>query len=228
MLKKLMIRTWFGDLPPWTEEFVEHVQHLKAYGWDFMLVCDPVLFRQLCKQNLGVEPAIIPGSRKAGDFDPYLADIFPGAIEDYDFWGHYNLDAVYGRLDRWLPDSFLQNVDVFANDPGQICGPFTLYRNVRRVNELYRGVETWRENLADPCFRGWDELDFSKEVVHQSLKGYVTFASGFFQAHDHMTDTHKALRKVRIKKDGSLIDGCTGREIMMYHFNQSREWPVCK
>ena len=231
MLRKLGIRTWFGALPPWTEEFKKSVEPLKEFGWDFAIMNDYQWFKREAEMQIGVEfpeESLISGTRKCGDWDPMIGEIFQEMLKTggYDYWFHFNLDAVYGRLSKWVPDDFLENIDIFGNDPGAVCGPFTAYRNCDRINALYKRCPTWRENILDPNFRGWDELDFSRAVGQESLKGNIVFASGFFQAHDHIDEEHKQRQELHFEPDGSLIDDVTGREIMLYHMNQTRRWCV--
>lgn len=227
-----MIRTWRGELPEWTPKFREHVRHLCSHGWDFITPQWSTL-RARAKQKLNIDIPEPCETRKAGDYDPALGVLFDDVISDYDFWGHFNLDCVYGRLDRWLPDDFLCNIDIYANDPGAICGPFTVYRNTLVVNRLFEGVDRWREIMCDPKFHAFDEITFSKLVNAASLQGFIRFTSGFLQAHDHMTDSHwyaannlAGLLPVYVTHDGTLMDTVTDREIMMYHFNQTRRWPL--
>lgn len=231
MLKKLMIRTWFGDLPPWTQQFVNHVTFLEEYGWHFLLVTNIDYYRKQFEEKVGMRPAIYENTRKAGDFDPFIGKVFEDQIKGFDYWGHYNLDAVYGRLDRWIPDSFLENLDIFANDPGAICGPFTVYKNTERINKLYEQVPTWRRNVRTPDFLGWDERDFNLAVQDRVLDGRIVMGSGFFQTHDHVSRLHRRhqeseLPYIKIRSDGSLLDIVAGKEAMMFHFNQTRRWPV--
>lgn len=232
MLKKLMIRTWFGPLPDWYPEFREHLRHLEKYGWDFLLINEYHWFWNEVKMQLGIQ---LPDEaqidrRKAGDWDPYLGAVMQKYLKTghYDYWAHVNLDAVYGRIDQWLPDSYLCNLDIFGNDPGAICGPFTVYRNAEKINQLFSECPTWRDNLQDPKFRGWDELAFNDTIKRLVLSGQITMGSGFFQSHDHIDYAHKQHRGVYILPDGKLIDPLYNREVMMYHFNQYRKWPVTK
>ena len=242
MLKKLMIRTWRGPLPEWTPQFRIATSRLSEYGWDFIIVDNWDSVESRIKSKFGIDLPPNLDTRKAGDYDPLLGVLFEEELKGYDFWGHFNLDCVYGRIDRWLPDAFL-GVDIFGNDPGAVCGPFTVYKNCEKVNQLFRGVNNvydpgdWKGNLKSPTFYGWDEGHFSHHVHNSALNGEIIFASGFFQAHDHLTNDHRrlandwkagviAMGPVRILPDGTLVDNVTSREIMMYHFNQTRKWPV--
>ena len=238
MLKKLMIRTWRGPLPSWTPQFMSSVEPLKAFGWKFVIMPWD-LFRGIVETDIKIRIPYDIDTRKPGDYDPALGDILSVSnmydIHQDDFWGHFNLDCVYGRLSHFLPDSFLANIDIYGNDPGAVCGPFTIYRNCERVNRLYRDVFDWKDDFQSPTFLGWDEGRFSTHVRGAALRGEIRFTSGFLQAHDHMTVEHQRHAQIPddkgiiapVRFDGPcLIDNVTGQEIMMYHFNQTRRWPV--
>jgi hypothetical protein len=237
MLTKLFIRVWFGELPPWTEEWIRHQRHLAQYGWNFMLVTDYEFFRDRCRKTIGVEIAPyeqIAGTRKAGDFDPAYGLIFWDELKGYDFWGHTGLDCVYGRLDRFVSDEYLWDCDVFGNDPGAICGPFSLYRNTDVVNHLFMGVPDWREQLSSPKMTAFDEHAFSQHVKRMAHAGEIRFKSAFWQSHDKQRG-HVPKPQLRLEVDGTLRDLVTGNETMMFHFNRrvdetlpfwGRTWPV--
>jgi len=238
MLKKLMIRTWRGPLPEWTEQFYAHLAPLQKDGWYFTIFPDWQAVKARA-HAIGFEIPQNPDVRKPGNYDPALGELFADIIQGFDFWGHFNLDCVYGRLSHFLPDSFLENIDIYSNDPGTICGPFTIYRNKSEVNSLFRtivpGQVGWKESFESPVFTGWDEIEFSECVKQEALRGKVRFVSGFLQAHDHMSQEHyeiackwpaSGLSPVYHADEGELVDATTAQEIMMYHFNQSRRWPL--
>jgi hypothetical protein len=217
-----MIRVWLGPLPEWTDKWLEHVKVLKPYGWDFLLLNDRDDFLARCEKTFGFAVNPQPGTRKACEYDPAYGEMFADLIDGYDFWGHCNLDCVYGRLDRWLTESYLKNCDVFGNDPGAICGPFSIYRNEKRINGLYRITPNWREIFLDKEFHGFDEGAFSRIV---SVVPSVRFKSAFWQSHDKQWGHHDR-PQMTLKLDGSLYDRVKHEEVMMFHFNRSRQWPI--
>lgn len=229
MTRKLMLRTWAGPLPEWSTRFVEHVKHLEQYGWEFKILHfgnyqDLAIFGSRVRAQLGITIQVEPGSRKICEFDPALAAIFPNLVESYDFWGHFNLDCVYGRVDRWFPDSYLETLDIYGDDPHAVCGPFTVYRNTPRTNQLFQECLRWRDIFHHPDFAGFDEGDFSDVVRQQHAAGRIRFRSGSNHSHDKI-EGHRGKPQISITEDGSLIEfGVT--EIMMFHFNETRKWPI--
>lgn len=234
MLRKLLVRVWLGPLPPWTDQWLEHVEALKPYGWDFLLVNDRDDFLARCERAFGFAVNPEPGTRKACEYDPALGEIFADEIAEYDFWGHCNLDAVYGRLDRWLSDEYLSDCDIFGNDPGAICGPLSLYRNAPAVNSLYRKVPGWQRIFKSEIFHGFDEGAFNAVVRDAAAAGELRFKSAFWQSHDKQPG-HVPTPRLSLRNDGALVDQEKDEEVMMFHFNRpvdsgqpfgGRRWPV--
>lgn len=230
-LRKLLIRTWMGPLPPWTEQWMAHIQHqhFRDSGWDFIVITNENLLRHAVKTKLGCDLLVFPGTRKAGDWDPMLGVALEEIISRYDFWGHCALDAVYGRIEKWLPDERLAELDVFGNDPGAICGPFSIYRNCPKVNNLFREYADWRAVLETEHYYGFDETEFSGVVNAAAQRGEIRFESAFYQEHDKQP-WHVPTPRVALCSDGSLRsthqgDEINGEEIMMFHFNRWRQWP---
>jgi hypothetical protein len=229
MTRKLMLRTWAGPLPEWTPQFREHVEGIECYGWKFRILnfatpAELSVFQSKVRHGLGVRVNPQPGTRKICEFDPALALIFPELVKDYDFWGHFNLDCVYGRLDRFLPESFLESLDLYADDPHQVCGPFTLYRNTPFVNNLFQQHPRWANIFAHDDFAGFDEGEFSDIVRQAHAAGKIRFRSGSNHSHDKI-EGHREKPRLSISPDGRVIEfGVT--ETMFFHFNESRKWPI--
>lgn len=217
-----MIRVWLGQLPGWTNQWLRHVEALKPKGWNFLLITDRAEFLDRCERTFGFAIDPEPGTRKACEYDPACGEIFSDLIHGYDFWGHCNLDCVYGRLDRWMTDDFLADCDIFGNDSGAICGPFSLYRNQPKINTLYREVPGWQKIFAGSRFHGFDEGPFSR--IAAATAG-IRFKSAFFQSHDKQSGHHDR-PQIELRADGSLFDFVKREEIMMFHFNRSRQWPL--
>ena len=231
MLRKLMIRTWAGPLPEWTPQFLEHVKKLAQFGWDFKVINYPdqhalANFRTRFYRTFSFPVYPKPGERKISASSIQLSrSCSPDVVADYDFWGHFNLDCVYGRLDIWLPDSLLGGVDIFANDPGAVCGPLTLYRNTPKINNLFRECPNWESIFRSQEFHGFDEGEFSDQVVKAARFHDLTFLSANWHSHDKMPIPKDPVPRLEIDRHGRLIE-CGSSEILMFHFNESRKWPI--
>lgn len=225
MLRKLLIRVWLGPLPPWAPQWLAHVGPLAEFGWDFLLLNDTADFCRRAEATFGFAVDPQPGTRKPCEYDPALGELYADLIAGYDFWGHCNLDAVYGRLDRWLSDDYLSGCDIFGNDPDAICGPLSLYRNDPAVNSLYRRVPGWQDIFRGQEFHGFDEGAFNAEVQRARARAGLRFKSAFWQSHDTQPG-HVPVPQLDVLQNGALFDRAKHEEVMMFHFHRYRQWPV--
>ena len=224
-MRKLLIRVWIGELPSWYDQWLKHVERLKQYGFEFLVVNDYEAFRDRCREKLMIDINVTPGTRKAGDFDPTYGVLFADELQGYDFWGHCALDAVYGRLDRFVSDEFLSDCDIFGNDPNAINGCFSLYRNCDLVNNLFKERNDWAEILEDNKMYGFDEIEFNRVVQQAAAKGRIRFKSAFWMSNDTQTG-HNPTPQLGLLQDGSLWDRAKQQETMMFHFHRYRQWPI--
>lgn len=69
------------------------------------------------------------------DLRPCYGEAFADILEGFDFWGHTDMDMVYGNLRKYLTDDILDRYDKVYG-----LGHFSLYRNTHEINRLYRKV----------------------------------------------------------------------------------------
>lgn len=86
----------------------------------------------------------LPKPYKLCDFRPAYGEIFRDELLQYDFWGHCDIDCIFGDLSEFISDEVLENHDrIFRL--GHLC----LYRNSPDVNQRFRlpvnGIERFKE-----------------------------------------------------------------------------------
>lgn len=275
MIKKVFLITELGSPFSYTQEFINSCAKNAEHGWYWKIFTpnkypdvpknveiidmNAEQLSDLMEKKLGVRPNlyITPfgnPSMHVTDFYIYGGVLFEDYIKGYEFWGITNLDVVYGRLDHFLPDSYLQECDVFTDDVNIINGVFCLWRNIPKVNNLFQYIENWKEPLRmSPCSRcvlqdgtphqlaGTDEYwmtDMMKEVVKTGKIRYKYPQYYPLHSHDRM-EQHQPEPKLEFKDDGSLFElfedighpewihahPFLGREIMYYHFPKTKKWP---
>lgn len=70
---------------------------------------------------------------KLCDLKPMYGVTFKDEFQGYDFWGHCDLDLIWGNLRKFLPDEILARYDkIFP------LGHLSLYRNNSQTNEAFR------------------------------------------------------------------------------------------
>ncbi|WP_222263121.1 DUF6625 family protein [Modestobacter marinus] len=92
---------------------------------------------------------------KLCDFRPAFGEVFADELRGWDFWGHSDLDVLFGRVRDHLP------AEAFEADKVLIQGNFALYRNTAEAAGWFRhevaGV-SYREVMSNPAAMYFDEM----------------------------------------------------------------------
>jgi hypothetical protein len=95
---------------------------------------------------------------KLCDYKPLYGHLFADSLKGYDFWGHFDPDVIFGRINHFIPDEFYQRYDKIFDR-----GHFALYRNISAVNLAYRErvahCVNYRVVFASERNWGFDERD---------------------------------------------------------------------
>ena len=270
-MKKVFLITEFGSPFSWTNEYIKNVGNLADTGWYWKIftpnkydnlpsnveVIDMSAeqFAELVEKKLGVKtnmytsPLGVP-SVHITDFYVASGVIFEDYIKDADFWGITNMDIVYGRLSRFIPDELLKQCDIFSDDLQTINGIFTLFRNTTPINNLFKQIPDWEAKFSQPAcpkcttgegghtLFGTDEYDMTK-VAREC--NWLTFIwPQYYPMHSHdRLEQHRPNIKLSMKEDGSLWElfedighpnweharPFIGREILAFHFMKTKTWP---
>lgn len=179
-------------------------------------------FEELASARLEISCAAIKGC-KVCDFRPTFGILFREALRAFEFWGHCDLDVVWGRIRAFLTEPLLATYHVVSGDPRRLCGPFTIFRNCDFINNLFRRA-AYVEILQDRAHRSFDEQGFDRVVKAAAaageLKLLMTNAQGIER---HSGDS--SIGANCIWQRGRLFSLAPRREVMFYHFRESKRWP---
>jgi Family of unknown function (DUF6625) len=212
-IRKLMICPWFGPLPNWMIHWANNVSRLGPLGYDFLVYQDLPDFKRRVEERLEIECPIEPGTGKIHDYRCAFGVLFADEIKGYDFWGHTDFDCLYGRVDKWVTDDFLGDLDIHSNHATYVCGPWTLYRNSSVVNEFFKTCEIWDAMLTAEQTTGWVETEFSRALDIADAQGEIFRVYTMWQTKDLNRFT-----TLRWGADGALYEG--DEEIFMAHFRR--------
>lgn len=166
-------------------------------------------------QNLYDFPVCLERPYKLCDFRPAYGEIFEQELKKYDFWGHCDLDLVWGDIRKFITDDILDKFDKIGNQ-----GHSTLYKNNVEVNTRYHKIIKDEYNEVGYkevfsidksfCFdevameRLYNKLniEYYKEVNFAHLKKYDY---GFFLDLLPSTEDYKNKYQVFTWKRGQLI-----------------------
>jgi hypothetical protein len=165
----LLIAPHFGERPPYLPLVLKSMAHNPDVHW--LLITDhpvsdapPNVAVHLCEfpdlvariQTCFDFPIALDRPYKLCDFRPAYGEIFRPEIAGYDFWGHCDLDVIFGRIREHLP------AEAFAHDKILFQGNFALYRSSPEAAAWFRhemdGV-SYREVMTTPAARHFDEWE---------------------------------------------------------------------
>lgn len=168
MTQLITICCYFGTLPEHFPEFMRSVAMNPTV--DFLLVtdcevtCPPKNMRVYqcslaeLKERLQVVagfPIVLDRPYKLCDFKPIWGPAFREMIEEYDFWGHCDMDLIFGDIRAFLSDDIFEKYDKIYQ-----LGHLLYYRNTEEVTLRYRldGGMGYREAFTSPQIVAFDEI----------------------------------------------------------------------
>ena len=257
MQKICLIVCYFGQWPRWFGLFLETCKRNPDVGWLFFTDCpipathadhlrfvpgNMADFNALASAKLSL-PIQVSIPYKICDYRPAFGLIFRDYLKPYAFWGHTDLDVIYGDIRHFITEALLDRHDVITARKAYLCGHFTLYRNEARINHLFEQSPDWPFVFQDPTYRNFDECNF----MWQYLRKHGTV---FDQkpAIDSMTHVVKRLREAgRLRAafkplvrerfdlktqfwkvrwhDGKMVDVLGREEFMYFHLNILKKEP---
>ena len=170
-----IITCWYGQYPWYLPYFIHSCSHNPSI--DFFIITDNKHLISNRPKNVKIiyktiEDIINIASEKLGfqvniaypyklcDFKPAYGFLFPEIIEGYDFWGHGDIDIVYGNIRGFMTNELLDVYDVISARHDYITGTFCLFRNNEKMNTLFmqsKDYITVLESADNFCF---DECNY--------------------------------------------------------------------
>lgn len=166
-----LIICYFGAWPSWFPFFLATCRANPSIDWLFFTDCPPPAqssanthfipftlddFNRTSSNSLGLQVEV-KHPYKLCDLRPAFGHIFAEQVADYTFWGHTDLDVVYGNLRTFLPDAVLTNHDVITARRAYLSGHFTLYRNTPTINALYQASPDYARIFESEAYMNFDE-----------------------------------------------------------------------
>lgn len=165
MKKIIFIVPWFGpfrkDFYFWLKsaEYNPTVDFLLPTDQDINMPPDNV---KVIKTNLSYvenlaktfvwEGCVISKPYKMCDYKVAYGEMFQDYIKEYDFWGHCDMDMIFGDIRHFVTEDLLEKYDRLGVD-----GFFSLFRNTEEVNTIYKRVGDITKIFTDQQPFGFDE-----------------------------------------------------------------------
>ncbi len=220
-----LLTPWVGKPPDYARDFARRVEDVDIVDWSFLWYDTVEQLNGVVCRRLKV-PCLKFDGYCLSDVRPMLAEVFPQEVEDYEWWGWVELDVVLGDLDRLLPPLLDAN-DAVSCFPGTVSGPLMLFRNTPRCNDLFRAGD-WKTVLAEPSYCNFEEVA-GAHVAGFHKDGGMTKLLRESGLRVHWDDRFslKDDPTAGCRLDGNrLLETPGGRELLIYHFNHTKRWPL--
>lgn len=242
-MKKCFIVCWYGKFPYWFNIWERSCE--LNYDYDFFIITDQKYktrvnnikiinmsmdsINKLIKSKLKIEFQI-KNPYKFCDYKPTYGLLFEEMIKDYDFWGHCDIDLIFGKISNFISDEDLSKYEMINR-----LGHFCLYRNNEKLNKLFMkdgGKFTYKEALGNKESYAFDEYTGMNLIVKNNnikIKYIKQFADLYTKNKRYKVVGHKNYRNQaflwesgilnRVFEDGNTIK----REEFMYmHFQKKK------
>lgn len=173
-MKIVLIADYFGALPPWIEVFLYSCRLNPAINWIYFtevpykgippgnvvfITRTKADFCELVKRKIAINPCL-DTPRKVCDFRPAYGEIYSDYVAKFDFWGHCDVDVIFGDLSLFFPTSVLRTHDIFSSRlDKQMSGHLSLYRNTPIINSAYRTHSKYRKIMSTAEHLAFDESE---------------------------------------------------------------------
>lgn len=147
-MKIAIIVAYFGRLPNYYQLFLDSCKVNSNYDW-FIFSDDETVYRypnnvnfikmnfKECQELVQSKfdfPVNLIRPQKLCDFKCAYGVIFEEYLQGYQWWGHCDLDQIFGNLNNFITEDMLHD-----NDKIFSLGHLTLYRNSYDNNRVFKG-----------------------------------------------------------------------------------------
>jgi hypothetical protein len=185
-MKIVLLVPYFGNLPDYFDIFLYTCSYNKNIDW--IIFCDTDIsdvpknvkvftislddFNKLASKKLGLKIQISKKLRfKICDLRPSFGVIFEDYLKKYHFWGHCDIDVIWGDIDKFITPKILANYDLITSRLKRISGHFCLYRNVPKMNNLYLKIPRYKY-----VFRSKKHFHFDETYVSNYIRPIHVFS----------------------------------------------------
>lgn len=187
MKRIAIIICYFGKLP-W---YLKYFLHSCAYNpsVDFYIVTDDNSFGEDCPTNvcfvfktfqeinklatekLGFAVNIEDGY-KFCDFKPAYGFLFSEIISGFHFWGHGDIDVIFGNIRNFVTDEIMENYDLISIRPDWTPGCFLLFKNIAKMNNLFMQSNDYEKVFSSNRHFCFDETNFRHDDFADGKRFY--------------------------------------------------------
>jgi len=264
-MKTIFIQLWIGEIPDYFWFHYETTKNLSNF--DFLIITDQtnlkldavnykILFygtneiQELLRKKTGFDSIKIVNNKKICDLKASLGHLFENEIKDYSHFGVYDIDTLFGNIDKVIQyfhegyEIVSLGDDIFHN---RIGGPFIIFENKKEIREFYihEDFERAFDNDNVVCYEEQDFYNRAKGVfkikiindeynVDKSNGGKNIYESFWTSGNLYVNGEEKILyhfyrkNETKIIKNGNIISTFYKKDLVddfywVIHFSESYE-----
>lgn len=180
-MRIIVVSVYFGKLPDYLNLWIKSCQFNPKIN--FLLVTDQKLdsyelpqnvkgvfytlgdMKKRASQILGFD-ATLHSPYKCCDYKPLYGLIFSDYVNGYDYWGHCDLDMIFGDLNQCFQDNHFEKYHKFLP-----LGHLSLYKNTDEINNSYKlpgAYIDYRTVYSNKGSYAFDEMDGMAAIFYKN------------------------------------------------------------
>lgn len=112
---------------------------------------------------------------KLCDFKPAYGLLFSEVVSCYEFWGHGDIDIIYGNIRNFITRKVLNKHELITARHDFLSGTFTLFKNTPKMNMLFMQSRDYKEVFSSPVHYCFDECNFLWKQIGELKQGESIF-----------------------------------------------------
>ncbi|MBC7006784.1 hypothetical protein BIZ37_30015, partial [Photobacterium sp. BZF1] len=234
----LFIIPYYGKWPEWFPAFLLSCKANPDINWLIPTDCEipedspnNVRFVSSTLNDLELKTKKVTGLNvklirpyKICDLKPAFGHIFQDEIKNYDFWGHCDMDVIFGKITDFITPDLLNNYDIITTRKNRIAGHFTLYRNNESINSLYT-----KHHEYEFVFESEDNFHYDENRMTDLIQSEISagnnlriywpdFMLNYKVPREKPSIVPNVINKWRWSEGRLYEEGNEGGEIMYLHF----------
>lgn len=200
-------------------EFPENIKLIKI---------SPEQFNALGSKKLGFLIKIT-NPYKICDLKPAYGLFFEDYLEEFDFWGHIDLDIIWGDIRFFITEDILINNELVCVRHDFLTGYFLLFKNSQKMKYLFMESKDFKKVFLSAEHYCFDEtnfhfLSFSNHVPLEEMNSEI-------ESMMHVVRKMQIQNRIKAYFDFMVIEGLPGKirwkngklyyknkfEILLYH-----------
>ncbi|MFC0513593.1 DUF6625 family protein [Mucilaginibacter angelicae] len=195
---------------------------------------DDIVKLATAKLNLEIN---ITNGYKLCDFKPAYGLIFSDILSGYDFWGHCDIDIIFGNIRSFITDDLLARHDLISVRHDWLSGCFLLYQNTHKLNHLFLHSKDYKKVFGSSQHYCFDETNFAHDAFTNGM--LYTDVETEIESMTHVVKKLEARNYISPFFDFLIIEGLPGRlrwdngemfyrnryEVLFYHLIYFKRLP---